>query len=80
MRLSELARGRAATIRSVDDVGSADPIALRLRELGFVGGEAVRVLAQGPFGGDPLLVKIGFTQFALRRAEAERVHVEAATA
>jgi Fe2+ transport system protein FeoA len=29
-------------------------------------------------GADPLLVQFGFTRFALRRAEAERVIVEAA--
>ncbi len=80
MRLSELARGLAATIRSVDDVSQPDLIAGRLRELGFVAGEAVRVIAQGPFGGDPLLIQIGSTQFALRRSEAARVSVEPASA
>jgi len=40
-----------------------------------VQGEPVRVVAQGPIGGDPLLVQIGFTRFALRRAEAARVQV-----
>ena len=28
-----------------------------------------------PFGGDPLLVQVGFTRFALRRSEAERVRL-----
>lgn len=32
-------------------------------------------MAVAPFGGDPLLVQIGFTRFALRRSEAERVQV-----
>ncbi|EIT68889.1 MULTISPECIES: ferrous iron transport protein A [Hydrocarboniphaga] len=76
MRLSELSRGVAATIRSVDDATQPDPIAGRLRELGFVAGEAVRIVARGPFGGDPLLVQIGSTQFALRRVEAARVNIE----
>jgi ferrous iron transport protein A len=79
MRLSELNRGRSATICGVDDVTQPDPIAGRLRELGFVRGEPVRIVAQGPFGGDPLLVQIGFTQFALRRSEAARVTVEPVT-
>jgi ferrous iron transport protein A len=77
MRLSELARGVRAVIRTVDDIAQPDPVAGRLRDLGFVAGEAVRIVAQGPFGGDPLLVKIGSTQFALRRAEAARVRVQA---
>ena len=64
-------------MRVVDDVAPADPIAHRLRDLGFVPGEAVRVVAQGPIGADPLLVQIGYTRFALRRAEAARVRVQA---
>ena len=35
----------------------------------------VEVLAAGPIGAEPLLVQIGFTRFALRRAEAARVRV-----
>jgi ferrous iron transport protein A len=76
MRLSELSRNIPAVILTVDDVAQSDPISGRLRDLGFVAGEAVRVVANGPFGGDPMLVQIGFTQFALRRAEAARVQVE----
>ena len=52
-----------------------DAIARRLRELGFVEGERVEVVASGPFGAEPLLVQIGFTRFALRRSEAARVHL-----
>jgi ferrous iron transport protein A len=73
VRLSELKKGASAVVREVEDAHAADPIARRLRELGFVSGEPVRVVASGPIGGDPLLVQIGYTRFALRRAEAERV-------
>ena len=76
MRLSELSRGVPAVIVTVNDAGHSDVIAGRLRDLGFVAGEAVRVVANGPFGGDPMLIQIGYTQFALRRAEAARVLVE----
>lgn len=75
MRLSELAKGATAVIHDVEDSQLNDPISRRLRELGFVRGEPVRIVAQGPIGGDPLLVEIGFTRFALRRAEAARVQV-----
>ena len=54
-----------------------DAIARRLRELGFVAGEQVVVVAAGPFGAEPLLVQVGFTRFALRRAEAARVRLRA---
>lgn len=64
-----------AIVDRVEDVQAADPIAARLRDLGFVAGEPVRVVARGPIGGDPLVVQIGYTRFALRRAEAARVMI-----
>jgi len=75
VKLSELPRRTAATVQAVEDRTSNDLIARRLRELGFVAGERVEVLAAGPIGAEPLLVQIGFTRFALRRSEAERVRV-----
>nr|WP_284691410.1 FeoA domain-containing protein [Pinirhizobacter soli] len=73
--MSELPRGAPAMVQDVEDAHPADPIAQRLRELGFVSGEPVRIVARGPLGGDPLLVQIGSTRFALRRSEAARVTV-----
>lgn len=75
MKLSELPRRIAATVEIVADHAPNDAIARRLRELGFVSGERVEVLAAGPVGAEPLLVQIGFTRFALRRTEAARVEV-----
>lgn len=79
MRLDQLQPGQDAVVLDVEEPlplrGQAivDPISRRLRELGFVAGEAVRILARGPFGAEPLLVQIGYTRFALRRSEAARV-------
>ena len=67
-----------AIVDRVEDVQAADPIAARLRDLGFVAGEPVRVVARGPIGGDPLVVQIGYTRFALRGAEAARVMIRVA--
>ncbi|HSW12999.1 MAG TPA: FeoA family protein, partial [Solimonas sp.] len=67
-----------AVVVGVQDAAPDDPIAGRLRELGFVRGEPVRVTAHGPMGRDPLLVQVGYTRFALRRAEAARITVELA--
>lgn len=75
MRLSELPRGVEAIIERVEDARHPDPVARRLRELGFVPDEAVRIVATAPMGGDPIAVRIGFTRFALRREEAARVIV-----
>jgi ferrous iron transport protein A len=74
-RLSDLPLGSVATVDSVDQRAPVDPIAERLRDLGFVKGEPVRVVAAGPIGSDPLLVQVGFTRFALRQGEASRVLV-----
>ncbi len=75
MTLSELPPRTPVIVESVEDRQPNDPIARRLRELGFVAGEPVQIVAQGPFGAEPLLVQVGFTRFALRRSEAARVRV-----
>ena len=75
MRLNELQRRRSAIIEAVEDNAPNDPVARRLRELGFVAGEDVEVVAAGPLGAEPLLVQVGFTRFALRRSEAARVRL-----
>ena len=89
MQLSELKRFQLATITAVvpsmpantktsdPDLSAVDAISTRLMTLGFVPGEQVKILATGLFGRDPLLVQVGFTRFALRRTEAERIQVEA---
>ncbi|MBX3713191.1 MAG: FeoA domain-containing protein [Lysobacter sp.] len=79
MKLTELPHRTAAFVEDVLDLSANDGIARRLRELGFIAGERVEIVAAGPFGADPLLVQVGFTRFALRRAEAERVRLRAET-
>lgn len=76
MLLSELPRDVLATIVAVDAHGVSDPITERLLALGFVAGEQVRCTALAPFGADPMLVQIGYTRFALRRSEAQRIHIQ----
>ena len=88
MRLSKLKRHQSAIITAVvqphhtssgqtalSEPQVLDPITKRLVTLGFVPGERVKVLARGLFGADPILVQIGFTRFALRKTEAERIEV-----
>ncbi|QDE39333.1 ferrous iron transport protein A [Luteibacter pinisoli] len=75
MRLSDAPKGAQAVVQTVTDAHPADLIAQRLRDLGFVAGEPVKLVARGPVGGDPVLIQIGSTRFALRRTEAERVEV-----
>lgn len=77
VNLSDLPRGAGGIVVSVESVGTNDVIARRLRDLGFVAGEAVSVLAFGPISREPILVRIGDARFALRRAEAARVQLQA---
>ena len=48
MNLSELLPFTPAVVDDVINVDGDDPIAKRLRELGFVSGEPVRIVARGP--------------------------------
>jgi ferrous iron transport protein A len=77
--LSRLAKGSFAQVLGVQSRSDDDAIAQRLLDLGFVTGERVRCISLAPFGGDPMLVQIGYTRFALRRAEAQRVRIEVET-
>jgi ferrous iron transport protein A len=80
LQLPALQRRRRAIVRGVAEPVPNDPISARLRDLGFVAGELLEVVARAPFGGDPLVVEIGATRFALRVREAARIIVEPLTA
>lgn len=71
--LSQLSRGEISIVDHVEELSSPDPIAARLKDLGFVPGETVKIIAFSPFGANPIAVQIGSTRFALRRSEAIRV-------
>ena len=75
MLLSELKTGAEAIVDSVQDLTPGDAVARRLRDLGFVAGEVIRLLTRGPLGGDPLLVQVGYTRFAMRGGEAARIRL-----
>ena len=46
-----------------------------LAEIGFLPGERVQIMTRSLPGGDPLVVRVGDSTFALRRAEAACVQV-----
>ena len=46
-----------------------------LEDIGFIVGEIVTVTGRSALGGDPLVVRVGASTFALKRAEAECVRV-----
>jgi ferrous iron transport protein A len=77
--LSTLTPGMTATVIRVGARASnASTLERRLVELGFVNGEHIEVLTQAHPGGDPFVVRVGTTTFALRRREVETVWVEIA--
>lgn len=84
MRLSELKVKQTAVIRKVhrtlDGSSQSDIVASRLETLGFIPGTKVQVITKGVFGGDPILIQIGFTRFALRKVEAAKIEIEGAAA
>lgn len=71
--------GQALVVEHVRAPHTAPEWARWLEEIGFIVGEHVMLMARGLPGGDPLLVRIGQSTFALRRAEAACVRVATAT-
>jgi ferrous iron transport protein A len=52
----------------------------RLLELGFVEGAHIELLHEGPFGGDPIALKVDDMRVALRRQEAASISLQPETA
>jgi ferrous iron transport protein A len=77
MKLADLATGTVARVVSVSLTEGSAPLELerRLAELGFLPGEAVRIVARGLLARDPIAVRVGTGTFALRLFEAACIRV-----
>jgi ferrous iron transport protein A len=77
IQLTELAPGTRARVVSVATADASTPVELgrRLAELGFLPGEAVRIVAKGLMARAPIAVRIGTGTFALRLFEAACIRV-----
>ena len=77
IQLNELAPGTRARVVSVAAADASTPVELgrRLAELGFLPGEAVRIVAKGLMARAPIAVRIGTGTFALRLFEAACIRV-----
>ena len=73
--LSNATLNTAHVVRSVTAPAHAPEWHRWLEEIGFIPGERVTLMARGMLGGDPLVVRVGASTFALRRAEAACVHL-----
>src|ERR1700683_2966227 len=77
MKRGGLAPRTLARVASVASSDGAAPLELgrRLAELGFLPGEAVRIVARGLMARAPIAVRIGTGTFALRLFEAACIRV-----
>lgn len=67
--------GKAFSVGEICAPQAAPEWARWLEEIGFIVGERVMVMARAMPGGDPLVVRVGQSTFALRRAEAACVEI-----
>lgn len=70
-----MAKGALARIASIE---AAPDLEAKLREIGFAEGDEVEMLGCGPFGGQPLAVRLNRRIIALRMVEARALRLERA--
>jgi len=76
MRLDQLSVNLTQRVKKVNSFNLMPEIEYQLAEIGFIPGEKVTVLRKNLFGGDPMMIRIGLSTFALRRQEAALIEVE----
>lgn len=73
--LDQLKLGTRAHIAAVDWASLGEREARRLKHFGFDEGVSIEPLHLGPFGRDPLAVRVGRMTVAIRKAQARAVKV-----
>jgi ferrous iron transport protein A len=73
--LDQLRVGARASIASIDWDSLDESEACRLKHFGFDEGVVVEPLHLGPFGRDPLAIRVGRMTVAIRRNHARAVRV-----
>jgi len=73
--LDQLKVGTKARVLSIDWPTLEDAEGCRLRHFGFDEGMTVEPLHLGPFGRDPIAVRVGRMTVAIRRKHASAVRV-----
>ena len=76
MTLDQLANNITMQVKSVRSFPELPETPHQLEEIGFIAGESVTILRRNPVGGDPLMVRIGLSTFALRKKEASLIELE----
>ena len=75
LSLADASIGEVFTVDHVVPPPGAPEWAAQLEDIGFLSGESVVIMARGLPGGDPLVVRVGLSTFALRMVEAACVLV-----
>lgn len=73
--LDQLSDFQASTVSHIAPPPGAPEWHDWLEEIGFLPGERAMIMARALPGGDPLVVRVGNSTFALRRVEAACVQV-----
>jgi ferrous iron transport protein A len=73
--LDQLEVGTAARVQSIDWPSLEEAEVCRLRHFGFDEGMTVEPLHLGPFGRDPIAIRVGRMTVAIRRRHARAVRV-----
>ena len=76
LSLADAATGDVFTVRQVVAPDATPEWALQLEDIGFLPGERVAIMARGMPGGDPLVVRVGLSTFALRLDEAACIQIQ----
>jgi ferrous iron transport protein A len=77
MNLAEAPLKTTWRILKVQPSDEQTELTQQLEDIGFLPGELVSVLAHGYPGHDPLVIRVGLSTFALRRAEALAIQLQA---
>ena len=76
MNLDQVPRGQILRVKRVQSTPQSTELSNQLEEVGFITGEQVVVLRKNILGGDPMMIRIGSSTFALRKNEASLIEVE----
>ena len=74
--LDQLPLQEVGRVRCVRNSLNNDLMPRQLEDIGFVQGEHVQVLKRAWIGGDPMVVRVGLSTFALRKSEAQLIELE----
>lgn len=77
MTLDQAVLRQTRRVKQVQTSGQFADMSRQLEEIGFTPNEQVTVLTRGFPGGDPLVVRVGLSTFALRRTEAQMIQLHA---